>query len=167
MPKRRNFDKSVTTAVVVVTEGRQLLNVFRSCGLTSNIIELPRLALSNLPTFALSNLPVDSWSAVLKFLPKRQNFDISVPWRPLLQSRQLLNVFRSCGRVGTTERFRSFSDTFTQRFQSKAPFFSWCWTTTCVQQNEQSYSLMVGDCPFPQWARPFARKKLKCSLFKT
>ena len=33
---------------------------------------------------------------------------------------------RSSGRVGTTERFRHFSDTFTQRFQSKAPFFSWC-----------------------------------------
>lgn len=35
-------------------------------------------------------------------------------------------VERSSGRVGTTERFRHFSDTFTQRFQSKAPFFSWC-----------------------------------------
>jgi len=35
-------------------------------------------------------------------------------------------VERSSGRVGTTERFRNFSDTFTQRFQSKAPFFSWC-----------------------------------------
>ena len=38
-----------------------------------------------------------------------------------------LLIFRSSGRVGTTERFRHFSDTFTQRFQSKAPFFSWCW----------------------------------------
>jgi len=35
-------------------------------------------------------------------------------------------VERSSGRVGTTERFRHFSDTFTQRFQNKAPFFSWC-----------------------------------------
>lgn len=35
-------------------------------------------------------------------------------------------VERSRGHVGTTERFRSFSDTFTQRFQSKSPFFSWC-----------------------------------------
>merc|ERR1712029_788570 len=35
-------------------------------------------------------------------------------------------VERSRGHVGTTERFRNFSDTFTQRFQSKAPFFSWC-----------------------------------------
>merc|ERR1711992_157429 len=36
-------------------------------------------------------------------------------------------VERSSGRVGTTERFRHFSDTFTQRFQNKTPFFSWCW----------------------------------------
>merc|ERR1712190_390187 len=35
-------------------------------------------------------------------------------------------VERSSGRVGTTERFRHFSDTFTQRSQNKAPFFSWC-----------------------------------------
>ena len=35
-------------------------------------------------------------------------------------------VERSNGQVGTTERFRHFSDTFTQRFQNKAPFFSWC-----------------------------------------
>lgn len=35
-------------------------------------------------------------------------------------------VERSRGHVGTTERFRHFSDTFTQRFQQKAPFFSWC-----------------------------------------
>eukprot|EP00095_Tigriopus_kingsejongensis_P011756 maker-scaffold241_size241811-snap-gene-0.15 protein:Tk11756 transcript:maker-scaffold241_size241811-snap-gene-0.15-mRNA-1 annotation:"phosphatidylinositol 4-kinase type 2-beta" len=35
-------------------------------------------------------------------------------------------VERSRGHVGTTERFRNFSDTFTQRFQSKSPFFSWC-----------------------------------------
>jgi len=35
-------------------------------------------------------------------------------------------VERSRGHVGTTERFRHFSDTFTQRFQNKAPFFSWC-----------------------------------------
>lgn len=35
-------------------------------------------------------------------------------------------VERSRGRVGTTERFRSFSNTFTQRFQNKSPFFSWC-----------------------------------------
>ncbi|KAA0202447.1 hypothetical protein HAZT_HAZT001220 [Hyalella azteca] len=35
-------------------------------------------------------------------------------------------VERSKGRVGTTARFRSFSDTFTQSFQEKSPFFSWC-----------------------------------------
>ncbi|KAL7637044.1 UNVERIFIED_CONTAM: hypothetical protein RMT77_012802 [Armadillidium vulgare] len=35
-------------------------------------------------------------------------------------------VERSKGRVGTTARFRSFSDTFTQSFQDKSPFFSWC-----------------------------------------
>ena len=35
-------------------------------------------------------------------------------------------INRSRGHVGTTERFRHFSDTFTQRFQNKAPFFSWC-----------------------------------------
>jgi len=35
-------------------------------------------------------------------------------------------VERSGGHVGTSERFRHFSDTFTQRFQQKAPFFSWC-----------------------------------------
>ena len=35
--------------------------------------------------------------------------------------------FRSRGHIGTTEKFRNFSNTFTQRFQKKAPFFSWCW----------------------------------------
>jgi len=35
-------------------------------------------------------------------------------------------VERSKGRVGTTARFRSFSDSFTQSFQDKSPFFSWC-----------------------------------------
>ncbi|KAI5706231.1 hypothetical protein M8J76_013553 [Diaphorina citri] len=35
-------------------------------------------------------------------------------------------VERSKGRVGTTTKFRSFSDTFTQRFQNKSPFFTWC-----------------------------------------
>lgn len=35
-------------------------------------------------------------------------------------------VERSKGQVGTTTKFRSFSDTFTQRFQSKSPFFTWC-----------------------------------------
>ncbi|RZF43110.1 hypothetical protein LSTR_LSTR001288 [Laodelphax striatellus] len=35
-------------------------------------------------------------------------------------------VERSKGHVGTTSRFRSFSDTFTQRFMNKSPFFSWC-----------------------------------------
>ncbi|XP_071448951.1 phosphatidylinositol 4-kinase type 2-alpha [Hetaerina americana] len=35
-------------------------------------------------------------------------------------------VERSKGHVGTTSRFRSFSDTFTQRFQNKSPIFSWC-----------------------------------------
>ncbi|KAL0269408.1 UNVERIFIED_CONTAM: hypothetical protein PYX00_007152 [Menopon gallinae] len=33
---------------------------------------------------------------------------------------------RSKGRVGTTSKFRSFGDSFTQRFQDKSPFFSWC-----------------------------------------
>ena len=37
-----------------------------------------------------------------------------------------LCIFRSRGHVGTTEKFRNFSNTFTQRFQKKAPFFSWC-----------------------------------------
>lgn len=37
--------------------------------------------------------------------------------------------FRSKGRVGTTSRFRSFSTTFTQKFQDKSPLFSWCWVT--------------------------------------
>ena len=35
-------------------------------------------------------------------------------------------ISRSRGHVGTTEKFRNFSNTFTQRFQKKAPFFSWC-----------------------------------------
>ncbi|KAK7578188.1 hypothetical protein V9T40_010393 [Parthenolecanium corni] len=35
-------------------------------------------------------------------------------------------VERSKGHVGTTSRFPSFSDTFTQRFQYKSPVFSWC-----------------------------------------
>jgi phosphatidylinositol 4-kinase type 2 len=45
-----------------------------------------------------------------------------------LQLVQMPNVFveRSRGHVGTTEKFRNFSNTFTQRFQKKAPFFSWC-----------------------------------------
>lgn len=45
-----------------------------------------------------------------------------------LQLVQMPNVFveRSRGHVGTTEKFRHFSNTFTQRFQKKAPFFSWC-----------------------------------------
>jgi len=45
-----------------------------------------------------------------------------------LQLVQMPNVFveRSHGHVGTTEKFRHFSNTFTQRFQKKAPFFSWC-----------------------------------------
>jgi phosphatidylinositol 4-kinase type 2 len=34
-------------------------------------------------------------------------------------------VERSKGRVGTTAAFRTFSDTFTQRFQYKGPVFSW------------------------------------------
>jgi hypothetical protein len=38
----------------------------------------------------------------------------------------LVYISRSEGHVGTTSRFRSFSDTFTQRFQNKSPFFSWC-----------------------------------------
>merc|ERR1719470_593014 len=45
-----------------------------------------------------------------------------------LQLVQMPSVFveRSRGHVGTTEKFRNFSNTFTQRFQKKAPFFSWC-----------------------------------------
>eukprot|EP00096_Caligus_rogercresseyi_P003056 TRINITY_DN1558_c0_g1_i6.p1 TRINITY_DN1558_c0_g1~~TRINITY_DN1558_c0_g1_i6.p1 ORF type:complete len:414 (-),score=98.20 TRINITY_DN1558_c0_g1_i6:411-1652(-) len=43
-----------------------------------------------------------------------------------LSQKTLVIVERFSGRVGTTERFREFSDTFTQRFQSKGPFFSWC-----------------------------------------
>lgn len=45
-----------------------------------------------------------------------------------LQLVQMPNVFveRSRGHVGTTEKFKNFSTTFTQRFQKKAPFFSWC-----------------------------------------
>ncbi|KAJ1526368.1 hypothetical protein ONE63_009514 [Megalurothrips usitatus] len=35
-------------------------------------------------------------------------------------------VERQKGHVGTTSRFRSFSDTFTQRVHMKSPFFSWC-----------------------------------------
>ena len=35
-------------------------------------------------------------------------------------------VERSSGRIGTSLPFQNFSDTFTQRFQNKAPFFSWC-----------------------------------------
>ncbi|KAK9509461.1 hypothetical protein O3M35_006773 [Rhynocoris fuscipes] len=33
---------------------------------------------------------------------------------------------RSSARVGTTSRFKSFSDAFTENIQSKSPFFSWC-----------------------------------------
>ena len=45
-----------------------------------------------------------------------------------LQLVQMPSVFveRSKVHVGTTEKFRHFSNTFTQRFQKKAPFFSWC-----------------------------------------
>jgi len=45
-----------------------------------------------------------------------------------LQLVQMPVIFveRSRGHVGTTEKFRNFSNTFTQRFQKKAPFFSWC-----------------------------------------
>jgi len=45
-----------------------------------------------------------------------------------LQLVQMPSVFveRSRGHVGTSEKFRNFSNTFTQRFQKKAPFFSWC-----------------------------------------
>jgi len=45
-----------------------------------------------------------------------------------LQLVQMPSVFveRSKGHIGTSEKFRNFSNTFTQRFQKKAPFFSWC-----------------------------------------
>jgi phosphatidylinositol 4-kinase type 2 len=35
-------------------------------------------------------------------------------------------VERSNGNEGTTSRFHSFSDTFTQRFHNRSPVFSWC-----------------------------------------
>lgn len=37
-----------------------------------------------------------------------------------------ITVEREKGHVGTTSRFRSFSQTFTQTVQKKSPFFSWC-----------------------------------------
>lgn len=45
-----------------------------------------------------------------------------------LQLVQMPSVFveRSRGHLGTTEKFRNLGNTFTQRFQKKAPFFSWC-----------------------------------------
>jgi len=45
-----------------------------------------------------------------------------------LQLVQMPSVFveRSKGHVGTSEKFRNLSNTFTQRFQKKTPFFSWC-----------------------------------------
>jgi len=45
-----------------------------------------------------------------------------------LQLVQMPSVFveRSRGHVGTSEKFRNLGNTFTQRFQKKAPFFSWC-----------------------------------------
>jgi len=50
-----------------------------------------------------------------------------------LQLVQMPSVFveRSRGHIGTSEKFRNFSNTFTQRFQKKAPFFSWCWAWAC------------------------------------
>ena len=39
----------------------------------------------------------------------------------------ILFHYRSKSHLGTSEKFRNFSNTFTQRFQKKAPFFSWCW----------------------------------------
>jgi len=45
-----------------------------------------------------------------------------------LQLVQMPNVFveRSRGHIGTSEKFKNFGNTFTQRFQKKSPFFSWC-----------------------------------------
>jgi len=45
-----------------------------------------------------------------------------------LQLVQMPSVFveRSRGHVGTSDKIRSLGNTFTQRFQKKAPFFSWC-----------------------------------------
>jgi len=45
-----------------------------------------------------------------------------------LQLVQMPSVFveRSRGHVGTSDKLRSLGNTFTQRFQKKAPFFSWC-----------------------------------------
>jgi len=45
-----------------------------------------------------------------------------------LQLVQMPSVFveRSKGHVGTADMMRNFTNTFTQRFQKKAPFFSWC-----------------------------------------
>eukprot|EP00092_Neocalanus_flemingeri_P022179 GFUD01024057.1.p1 GENE.GFUD01024057.1~~GFUD01024057.1.p1 ORF type:complete len:525 (+),score=133.39 GFUD01024057.1:110-1684(+) len=44
-----------------------------------------------------------------------------------LQLVQMPSVFieRSRVHVGSTDKFRKFSNSFTQRFQKKAPFFSW------------------------------------------
>ena len=41
--------------------------------------------------------------------------------------RLKLFIVRSRGHIGTNDKFRTLSNTFTQRFQKKAPFFSWCW----------------------------------------
>ena len=45
-----------------------------------------------------------------------------------LQLVQMPSVFveRSKGHVGTSDMVRHLTNTFTQRFQKKAPFFSWC-----------------------------------------
>jgi len=45
-----------------------------------------------------------------------------------LQLVQMPSVFveRSRGHVGTSDVIRNLGSTFTQRFQKKAPFFSWC-----------------------------------------
>ena len=69
-----------------------------------------------------------------------------------LKVSKICSFSRSSGRVGTTERFRHFSDTFTQRFQSKAPFFSWCWWNDmkiyivwfCVSMKRKKYILFSG-----------------------
>ena len=48
-------------------------------------------------------------------------------WIDLILQYIQLCCFRSRGHVGTSEKFRNLGNTFTQRFQKKAPFFSWCW----------------------------------------
>ena len=91
-----------------------------------------------------------------------------------LKVSRICSFSRSSGRVGTTERFRHFSDTFTQRFQSKAPFFSWCWWNDmkiyivwfCVSMKRKKYILFSGYfflvfCIRPDLHFPYATCKIE------